>query len=159
MPVRIRRKRKPPAGPDCGTPEAQARKRELVGDGDPALAGYPLGVLLARRVITQDQHDAGRHYAYLAGRVLGRTRPYRPDSGSGGSTELGEGALEAVEDRWREAAAALLAAGRRAKDAVDNAALFERLPVAAELGALTAGLDALALWRRGRRPLFAEAAE
>ena len=150
MPVRIRRKRKPPAGPDCGTPEAQARKRELVGDGDPALAGYP---------ITQDQHDAGRHYAYLAGRVLGRTRPYRPDSGSGGSTELGEGALEAVEDRWREAAAALLAAGRRAKDAVDNAALFERLPVAAELGALTAGLDALALWRRGRRPLFAEAAE
>ena len=165
MATRLRR-RKPRRLPDRGTPEAQARKRELVGAGDPALAEYPLGVLLARGLISPAQHDAGRHYAYLAGRVLGRTRPYRPDAGSGGA-ELGDGALAAVEDRWRAAVAALLTAGRRAKDAVDNVALFERMPPrllrreprvgdALEHAALAAGLDALAAWRGGRRAIRAE---
>jgi hypothetical protein len=156
---------------DLGTPEARAHKVALVGPADPALAEYPLGVLLARGILTPEQHDAGCHYAYLAGRVLGRTKPYRADLGGGGGEELGEGALAAVERRWHEAVRALLDAGRRAKDAVDNVAIFERLPgwlvrSQPRLGddrerlALVHGLEALAAWRRGRaRPVLAQAAE
>ena len=161
-------KRTPEA--DLGTPEARAHKLALVGSADPALAEYPLGVLLARGILTPEQHDAGCHYAYLAGRVLGRTKPYRADLGGGGGEALTEGALAAVERRWHDAVRALLDAGRRAKDAVDNAAMFERVPgwllrQQPRLGddidrrALLSGLDALAAWRAGRvRPILSQAA-
>ena len=166
---RRRRKATRRTEPDRGTPEAQARRYALIGTADPALAEYPLGVLLARGVITGEQHDAGCHYAYLAGRVLGRTKPYRADQGGSGAA-LNEVAIDAIERRWHQAVRTLLDAGRRAKDEVDNVALFERLPswVGAEsprLGdarsceELVAGLEALALWRRGGRKVFAEAAE
>ena len=92
---RLGTKRTPEA--DLGTPEARAHKLALVGSADPALAEYPLGVLLARGILTPEQHDAGCHYAYLAGRVLGRTKPYRADLGGGGGEALTEGALAAVE--------------------------------------------------------------
>ena len=51
--------------PDRGTPECQARRLALVGSVGDQRAEYPLGVLLARGAITQDQHDA----AYAAKRT------------------------------------------------------------------------------------------
>lgn len=168
----LRRRRRPARrhGADLGTPEAQARRRALVGDADPRLAGYPLGVLLARAAIAADEHEAGCHYAYLCGRVLGRTQPYTPVARGSGS-ELSDDALANVTARWHEAVRVLMQVGRPAKDAVDNAAVFERLPGwllrsrpragdAARCEALRSGLAALASWRRGqlRAPLL-EAAE
>ena len=157
---------------DRGTPEQQARRQALIGSAAPHLAEYPLGVLLARGLISAEQHDAGCHYAYLAGRVLGRTKPYRADAAGSGGAELTEAALASVERRWLQAVRMLFDAGRRAKDAVDNVAIFERLPGwlareqprpgdAAEQQALVAGLESLARWRAGQlQPVFlATAAE
>ena len=120
------------SGPDLGTPEAQRKRLELVGgEAPPELAEYPLGVLLARRTIARDEHDAGCHYAYLRGKALGNTTVFgmfRLLFPSGGGRALDGDAQATVEARWRAAAAALLAAGRPAKDAVDNAAIYLRLP-------------------------------
>ena len=120
-----------PRGPDLGTPEAQRKRIELVGRAAPELAEYPLGVLLARGLITRDQHDAGCHYAYLRGKALGNTTVFgmfRALFPTGGGRALDEDTQVVVEARWRAAASTLLAAGRPAKDAVDNAALYLRLP-------------------------------
>lgn len=59
---------------DRGTEELQAKRAALAGDGDPALAEYPLGVLLARRIIDTGQHEAGCYYAFLYGQAIGRTQ-------------------------------------------------------------------------------------
>ena len=118
-------------GPDLGTPEAQRKRLELVGGAAPELAEYPLGVLLARRTITRDEHDAGCHYAYLRGRALGNATVFgmfRLLFPSGGGRPLEPDVQATVEARWRAAAAALIGAGRPAKDAVDNAAVYLRLP-------------------------------
>ena len=119
------------SGPDLGTPEAQRKRLELVGEAPPELAEYPLGVLLARGTIARDEHDAGCHYAYLRGKALGNTTVFgmfRLLFPSGGGRALDGDVQATVEARWRAAAAALLAAGRPAKDAVDNAAIYLRLP-------------------------------
>ena len=120
------------SGPDLGTPEAQRKRLELVGgEAPPELAEYPLGVLLARRTIARDEHDAGCHYAYLRGKALGNTTifgMFRALFPAAGGRALDEDAQACVEARWRAAANQLLAAGRPAKDAVDNAAIYLRLP-------------------------------
>lgn len=145
---------------DLGTPEARTHRRALIGDADPTLAGYQLGILLARGVITHQQHDAGCHYAYLCGRVLGRTKPVSLAESVGGA-ELSDAAMEDITHRWRQAVTVLFVAGRRSKDAVDNAAAYERLPGwtlrhrprgsdAADAAALVDGLESLVSWRLGR---------
>lgn len=153
---------KPRSRIDRGTPEAQARRKELVGNGDPALGAYPLGILFCRGIITAPQHDAGCHYAYLCGRVLGRTKPVslaeRP-----APAEISDRALADISLRWREAVAVLFSVGRRSKDAVDNVAVYERIPGwlwrdrprdgdAREAAALVDGLSALVAWRNGKVP-------
>ena len=59
---------------DLGTPEALARRARLAGGGDPVLTESPLGVMLARGLIGQEQHDAGRTYAALYRQAVGRTQ-------------------------------------------------------------------------------------
>lgn len=59
---------------DTGTPELAARRAHLAGGGDPTLAESPLGVLLARGFIGQEQHDSGRYYASLYRQSVGRTQ-------------------------------------------------------------------------------------
>jgi hypothetical protein len=59
---------------DKGTPELQARRVRLAAGGDPALTEYPLGLMLARRLATDEQHEAGCYYAFLYGRTIGRTQ-------------------------------------------------------------------------------------
>ena len=146
---------------DLGTPEQQQRKRVLVGDADPKYSEYPLGVLLARDIITQDQHDAGCRYAYLAGRVLGKMGPsgsqMHVDRMASGPwyNEDQDDAMEIIEPLWREACGALENCGRRVKVAVDNATYHRLWPVAlivrpglAEFD-LIDGLQALVRWRDG----------
>ena len=57
---------------DRGTPEVQARRVGLAGDGSEVLAHYPLGVALARGVITTEERDAGLRYAWAYRAATGR---------------------------------------------------------------------------------------
>ena len=125
------RPRKEPHGPDRGTPEAQRKRRELVGSGNPSLAAYPLGVLLARGQISQAQHDAGCRYAWLRGRALGSTTTrgmFKLIFPSGPIPDTTQAVQASVEYRWREASEALLQVSRLAKEAVDHVAVYQRLP-------------------------------
>ena len=57
---------------DGPTPELKSLRTWYAGDGDPNLTSYPLGILLANQVISEDQHRAGCRYAWLHWRVFGR---------------------------------------------------------------------------------------
>ncbi len=59
---------------DRGTAELQAHRARLAAGGDPALTDYPLGLLLARGLVSREQHEAGCYYAFLYGRTIGRTQ-------------------------------------------------------------------------------------
>jgi hypothetical protein len=122
--------------PDQGTPEQQQRKHTLVGNADPRYSEYPLGVLLVRGIITQDQHDAGVRYAGLAVHVLGKSGASGRQMlehwqvGDSGYVDFEEEDHEAIEQSWRGDCEILMAQGRRAKSAVDNAAYHRLWPVA-----------------------------
>ena len=116
------RPRKPVEGPDRGTPEQQLRRFQLVGEANPTLASYPLGVLLAKSLITQDQHNIGLDYARHYRVVSGKDR--RPS----GLAEVPEEVLIEMQARFDQMSHALKRVGRRSKDAVDNVAVFERFP-------------------------------
>jgi hypothetical protein len=151
---------------DLGTPEQQARRAVLAASGDPALSEYPLGLMLARRLIGREHHEAGCRYGFLYGRVIGKgelscagiydrlaadVRPDRPMA-----SEESEARDQAL---FRLGKNQLLAAGRRVCDATENIIVFGRLARfldvhgrrgaaarrgdAAELAAVLAGLDAL----------------
>jgi hypothetical protein len=115
-----KRKRKPPVI-DLGTPEAQKKRLELVGGGDPTMAAYPLGILLSRQYITQDQHNAGMRYAGLAKEIL-RLGPRQPTSGN----EPDEKAAVRMLAEWRSLCTYLLSVSREVKEATDEVCVYER---------------------------------
>ncbi|MGH6932505.1 MAG: hypothetical protein ACREEE_08735, partial [Dongiaceae bacterium] len=59
---------------DLGTPEARARRERMAAGADPALTEYPLGLLLARQLISDEQHEAGCYYGFLYGQAIGGVR-------------------------------------------------------------------------------------
>jgi len=121
-------KPKPKQTRDGPTPEQILKKIALVGPtADIVLAEYPLGVLLARKLITQAQHDAGMHYAWLFGKVIGRTKPVSWGERGHGSNATNEFDEEVMKS-WKAACEAMKSRNRAVKDAVDNAAVYERLP-------------------------------
>ena len=143
-------------GPDRGTPEQQLRRAVLAGGGDPRFTEYPLGLLLVRRQITDEQHNAGLHYAGL----------YRACIGGGlrqpvGPREMSDEADLAVQSRFTEAAGVLRDCGTAIKSLIDDLAVFESFPwwfSGAMVGAedcrvdTRIGLQALADWKdRGKR--------
>lgn len=156
---------------DQGTPELQARRRLLAAGGDPALTEHPLGVMLARGLISPEQHEAGCYYAMLYSRAVARPelsvaalyRRLMAESGRG--REIEEEALERIQALYRLGKNRLLAAGRRVSAATENIAVFGRparflgrragLPLKrgadfAELEAVLDGLSALvACYGRG----------
>tara|TARA_R110002020_G_scaffold73197_4_gene187666 strand:- start:325 stop:819 length:495 start_codon:yes stop_codon:yes gene_type:complete len=109
-------------GPDRGTPEQMSRRFKLVGDGPQELASYPLGVLFARKIITQEQHNAGLDYSRLHRAVIGKHQR------SAGGDPIPDDVLEGMQRRFDVMRAALKSSGRRSKDAVDNAAVYDRFP-------------------------------
>ncbi len=152
---------------DLGTPELQARRARLVGTGgDPALAEYPLGVMLARGLIDRVQHEAGCRYGFLYGRVVGRTQlscaaiyDRLAAAVQADRPVANEEAERRNQAEYRAGKNLLLAAGRRVCDATENLVVFGRMARfldadsrrgaaarrgdAAELAAVCAGLDAL----------------
>ena len=150
---------------DQGTPELRAHRAALAGGADPALTEHPLGLMLARGLVTPQQHEAGFYYAYLYRRAVGRTqiasdRVYAQlAAGAGGGRELEEETLARLESLFRLGKNRLLAAGRRVCDATENLVVFarpprfldtaSRRPLSArradghELEAVKAGLDVL----------------
>lgn len=117
---------------DRGTPEQQARRATLAGPGDPVLSEYPLGIMLARGLITSEQHEAGCFYAALYGRAIGRAQlscahVYRrllAESGRG--KELDDKGQEHMERLFRDGKNRLLAAGRSICQATENLVVFGR---------------------------------
>jgi len=119
---------------DCGTPELQAYRERLAAGGDPALTEYPLGLLLARGLVSREQHEAGCYYAFLYGRSIGRTQVNcsylfgAQAAGYADRHELTEADLAKIQSLFRQGKNQLLAAGRHVCDATENLIVFGRLP-------------------------------
>ncbi len=114
--------------PDRGTGEVQLLRAWYAGPGDPALASYPVGILLANAVLTNNQHKALCRYAWLHWAVFGRPsiaavgwefkdpeKPHERDR------EEEERKLEAIHKIFRTA-------DRRVRAGLDNLTIYERAP-------------------------------
>lgn len=119
--------------PDFGTPEVIAKRIALVGAADVTLAGYPLGVMLARELIDQQKHDAGLGYgrAYRIAIERPTLPPISPMTRriAGKPSEVPEDVWLKAVGHWRACAAALIGDGRKTKDLVDNLVVFQRWPL------------------------------
>ena len=120
---------------DQGTPEAAARRARLAAGADPTLTESPLGLMLARGLIGQEPHDAGRYYAALYRQAVGRTqlscdRHYGQLIADGGrqARMQDEAAQARIEERFRLGKNRLLAAGRRVCEATENLVVFGAAP-------------------------------
>lgn len=126
--------RRPKQQYDEGTPELRAKREAIVGrDGDPSKSTNPLEAMMTRGYITLEQCSAGRRYGWLYQKALGRKLdgdPTRSDP-----TVCGEAATcpkcedcsaLKIANAWRRAHAAL--PDRRAKDELENAAVYQRWP-------------------------------
>lgn len=108
---------------DRGTPELRAHRERLAAGGDPALTEYPLGLLLARGLVSREQHEAGCYYAFLYGRSIGRTQvncSYLFGAQAAGYADrhvLSEAELARLQSLFRHGKNRLLAAGRQVCDA------------------------------------------
>ena len=120
------------ASHDSGTPEVQARRALLASGGDPALTEHPLGIMLARGLISAEEHEAGCYYAMLYAKAVARTHLssahiyQRMLAESGRATTLDDKSQEHVERLFRQGKNRLLAAGRRISEATENLAVFGR---------------------------------
>ena len=115
---------------DHGTPELQQKRIGLVGQGDLTKSDHVLGILLERGIITQGQYRAGQRYKYLmrVGVDRGALAPGDGNSATMLTADERSMAEAKITQRWHEATDVLLRAGRRAKDAVENVAVFDRMP-------------------------------
>ena len=143
------------------TAEQRAKRRALVGPDSPEhLAEYPLGVLFARGLINQEQHEAGCRYARLFRLAIGG------ESLAGVNLtgkvfdapgEQDEGWLKAKSLDYGKARLVLFGFGRRTRELVENVTVYQRLPAwlygkhlpspgdLKALERLIAGLDGLVL--------------
>jgi len=134
------RPRRAESAVDKGTPEQQARRLGLAAGADPAMTEYPLGVLLARRLISADQHEAGCYYAYLYSRVIGGSHVscgflYQQVASVWARPEaVSEETQAKIQSLFRLGKNRLLAAGRRVCDATENIIVFGRMPRFLEVG-------------------------
>jgi hypothetical protein len=119
---------------DRGTAELQAHRARLAAGGDPVLAEYPLGLLLARGLVSREQHEAGCYYAFLYGRAVGRTQvncSYLLGAlaeGYADRHDLPEAEQARLQSLFRKGKNRLLASGRRVCDATENLVVFGRMP-------------------------------
>lgn len=115
---------------DKGTEQVQARRGWLAGV-DAAQASYPLGVLLANEAISEDEHRAGCHLAWLFAFVHGRVSiaavSYEAGRGGGGD-QRDEDRLYDCEQNLLDACTALKTISRAVYDDMLNLAVYERFP-------------------------------
>lgn len=114
---------------DKGTDEIKLLRQWYAGNGDPALTSYPLGILLANAVLTDDQHKAACRYAWLHWAVFGRP------SVAAVSWEFSDRGLPVERDRETEEHKLSEIhrifkdiTGRRCRSILDNVAIYERPP-------------------------------
>jgi hypothetical protein len=114
------------------TPEFEAKRRALAGGGNWKLCSDPLGVLLARKLITRGQYDAGGDYARLYRQRNGNPHPksISLEGGGGGGRQRSERADVSIRQEYRSAKRALLRCGRATANTVEAIAVFEDLSTA-----------------------------
>jgi hypothetical protein len=122
---------------DRGTPELQARRKMLAGTF-PERAEYPLGVLYLHGTIDDNQHRAGVYYAYLYGRIFGKTKipsAMRAWVATGTNPdEVISRGDEEVAQIWRQVKARFAEAALRSKygrlmvKAVEDVCVYEKTP-------------------------------
>jgi len=123
-----------------GTDELRLHKLRLVAGGDPALSEYPLGILLAREVIDQDQHNAGDRYGWLYAKSIGRTKALGYDTFGG--TDLAEDELRKIERHAVACQAALRRMGGHVLRITEEVCCYRHLrPWLVPDGRTTAGQD------------------
>jgi hypothetical protein len=116
---------------DQGTPELQARRQAIAGGGDPALSEHPLGIMLARDLISREQYEAGCQYGTLYFQAVAPTTVsveshYRRLMAEGlRGQEIGKD-LQRLQALFRLGKNRPLAAGRRVSIATENIAVFGR---------------------------------
>ena len=115
---------------DEGTPEQQVRRQKLAAGGDPVLTEHPLGLMLARDLISIQQYEAGCYYAMLYGWAVGGTDVsvaslYRRLLAEGWhGKEIDEEGRARIQALYRLGKNRLLAAGRRISTATENIVVF-----------------------------------
>jgi hypothetical protein len=121
------------------TPELVAKRIALCGTERPELSSYTLGVILARRLCSQDEHDAGLWYGSLYRLRYGRWRlgtmqwdRFVPDLAQR-HAELPEEQRILLESRFQKAKACLIGLGRNVTAVVEDVSVFDRLPAFALL--------------------------
>lgn len=125
---------------DHGTPELQAKRALLVRGSDPALASYPLGVLLARDVITREQHEAGVNYGRTFAMAIGRKRELGFDGH--GIDDIDDKTLAEIEQRHADNQKKLRRLGIHVLRIVEEVCVFgEMRPWLLPDGRTTAGND------------------
>lgn len=118
---------------DHGTPEVVAHRLALVGAADATLAHYPLGVALARSIVTLEQHDAGLAYARDYRTAMdGLPRPLEPSLARempSAHIALAERTEIARTGNFMAKASMLAKMGRQTHDDLNNLVVFERWPL------------------------------
>ena len=115
-------------GRDSGTTEALMLRQWWVGTGNPALASYPLGILLANGAITEAQHGAACEYAWLTSAVFGRHSLAAVSWEGLAHGRVVERDSEQEERRLRQTHVKLAREPRRCRATLDNLAIYERIP-------------------------------
>lgn len=115
---------KQPKPDSFGTPEQQAMRIALVGNAQDQRASRPLGVLEARGFLTAEQVAVADNYASLYRAAIGRKA--NGDRGVGG---MDDDRLERMTQAYNASRSALIRiGGSRVKDALENVAIYERVP-------------------------------
>jgi len=116
---------------DKGTAEVQRMRTWLSGQGDPVLADYPLGILLANNDISERHHQVACRYAFLHAVVYGRASVAAASFERIGKSWSGD-----WDDQWladREAELARLTERLKGEPArlrmvLDSVVVYERTP-------------------------------
>ena len=140
-------------GKDYGTPELMEKRMRAVGGGDPVAAACMLTRLgpKGRKVITQDQENAGLRFASLYQRRVRVARFEKGLSFDGSRAGHDPGAesdedvrqSEQIKAAYTAAKAVLQMHSRQTLDAATNCCCYERAP--SSPARLLVGLDLLAL--------------
>lgn len=114
---------------DKGTPELQARREFLAGEGDKVLTTFPLGILLANGVITDEEYRAGCRFAWLHAVVIGKhsLAAIEFERSHGKSVrEIDEDREAELQDRFRKSLDEFRS--RRQRDEIVSLCVYERVP-------------------------------
>lgn len=121
---------------DAGTPELQAKRQAIVGDGaDPNLSVSAPGILFAKAILNREQYAQALTYRKLRAAIFGPPWPTNATAGEASDTNLirCKRKLRALERRITNGQRHLIA----------NVAVFDILPRSIQIPDLLGALDAM----------------